>query len=487
MTPYIHFSLDHCRIPLILLDMNLLEKVSQTIKSNRLLDSEDRVLVALSGGPDSVALLHLLAKLKNELKLKIFAVYINHQIRPRSAKKEEKFCGALCTRLDVGFQIISENIPKLSRKVRKGIEETGRDFRYEQFDRLASELNCNKIALGHHLDDRVETVLFRIFRGTGRTGLQGIPIRRGKYIRPLFDVSKNEILKYLRQNKIKYFVDHSNAQVEYTRNFIRHRLLPLIRIKINANVDNSIRNLIDTISEEEKFLESNVERANAACVSFTSAGKLIIDLKKFSAYDLWIQRRLLRRCIVKASGSETFPDKETIDKILAIATGEQKAASVSHQIQCHRINHELYIYKRRQYRYSRALTIGSITLLNEIGLEFRTSVSAGDQNCIERDRKSSKVIVDFDKLSPPLLVRSIRNGDKFQPLGLPGNKKIGDYLTDRKVPVILRDEIPVVIDAQGIIWLAGYEIDERVKIDPGTKKVFRIEYTTSGQTEAAPI
>src|SRR5574341_1810184 len=158
--------------------MNLYLKVQETVEKHKLLNSGDHVLVALSGGPDSVLLLHLLVKIKRKWRLSLEAVYINHQIRPRSANKEAKFCQELCNRLKVRFHLISEDIPQLSKEVRKGIEETARDFRYEQFDKLAAKLKCNKIALGHHVDDRIETVLFRILRGTGRTGLEGIPASR---------------------------------------------------------------------------------------------------------------------------------------------------------------------------------------------------------------------------------------------------------------------------------------------------------------------
>ncbi len=467
--------------------MNLFEMVKQTILKGKLLEPGDAVLVALSGGPDSVALLHLLSKLRNKLNLEILAVYINHQIRPAAAKKEEVFCRELCRRLNIRFQIVSENIPKLAKKVHKGIEETARDFRYEQLDRLALELDCNKIALGHHLDDRIETVLFRILRGTGRTGLQGIPLRRGKYIRPLFEAGKKGILQYLRQKRIRYCVDQSNAKTEYTRNFIRQRLLPLIRQKINAKVDNSLLNLMDTISLEEIFLDGVAEKICAACVTCTSAGKLVLALTNFSDYDLWIQRRLIRRCLVKVSGTQIFPDKETVDRILAVAQGEKSGASVSHKIQCQRINSQLYIYKRSQYRYTKELALGGLTELAELGMEFATSESTDTIDCLNKERRTFKVIVDFDKLSPPLLVRNIRAGDKFRPLGLTGNKKIGDYLTDCKVPVLLRDEIPLVMDTRGIVWLTGYEIDERVKLDSNTKRALKIEYAHGRQAEADPV
>lgn len=453
----------------------------------RLLEPGDSVLVALSGGPDSVALLTLLSKLKPQFKLTLNAVYINHQIRPQAAKKEEKFCRELCDRLGVSFQLVSENIPRLSKKVRRGIEETARNYRYEQFEKLAAELECDKIALGHHLDDRVETILFRILRGTGRTGLKGIPVKRGKYVRPLFDVSKQEILKYLKEKKIKYCVDQSNSKVEFTRNFIRNKLLPLIRKEVNSNVDAAVLNLIDNVSDEEDFLDSLAQKAYDKCVSHSPAGKLVLALKEFGGYDKWIQRRIIRRCLIIVSGTFDFPDKVTVDRIMAVALGKEKAVSVPNRINCIKSKWQLFIFKPVIERFSKKLNVGKSAKIDEIGFEIETEVLKEFAPAGISGRRSTKVIVDFDKLSPPLLVRNIRTGDRFQPLGLKGTKKVGDYLTDRKATALLRDEIPVVADSVGIVWLVGYEIDERVKIDQDTKKALKIEYSPSCQAKTASV
>ncbi len=463
--------------------MNLKDKIYQTIEKNTLLESGERVLVALSGGPDSMALLHVLTKLRKRFKLELNAVYINHQIRPNAARKEEKFCREFCAKWNVEFQSVAENIPKLAKSLRKGIEETARDFRYMQFKKIAQELNCSKIALGHHADDRVETVLFRILRGTGRTGLQGIPIKRGKYIRPLFDVTKVEILGYLRKNKIRYRLDQSNAKVEYTRNFIRNKLLPLIRKRINPNVDRAILNLVENTADEETFLEQIVDEALNECVSRTPAGKLVLALNRFNGYDLWVQRRLIRRCIVNISGTKTYPDKETVDRVLEVSQREKTAATLPNKVRCLKKNGELYIFRVQKRSFSKELNLLGQTDFDNNGYTFTTGIVKGLIEVGERARQSLKVIVDFDKLSPPLLVRNITRGDRFQPLGLNGSKKVGDYLTDRKVNLPLRDEIPVLADSKGIIWLVGYEIDERVKIDENTRKALKIEFTSINKTE----
>ena len=296
-----------------------------------------------------------------------------------------------------------------------------------------------------------------------------------------------DILNYLRKNRIRYCVDQSNTEVDYTRNFIRNKLLPSIRQKINSNIETAILNLIENVADEEIFLEQIVEESYKTCVSRTPAGKLVLALNKFNGYNLWVKKRLVRRCIVSISGTKTYPDKVTVDRVLEIIRGEKTAASLPNKVRCQKKNGELYILGAQKKVFSKELNLPGQTDIGINGYTFNTEIMNGQLDINNRTRQSAKVIVDFDKLSPPLLARNISTGDRFQPLGLAGTKKVGDYLTDRKVNVLVRDEIPVVADSKGIIWLAGYEIDERVKIDSNTKRALKIEYSLGGQAEADPV
>ncbi len=177
----------------------MLTKVKKTIAEHDLIKQGDSILVAFSGGPDSVVLLSVLCKLRRSMKLQVHAVYINHSLRPRAAAKEEAFCRRLCKRLKVELTIKRADIPSVARRTKRGIEETARDVRYCIYNELADSMGCTKIALGHHADDNVETILFRILRGTGRAGLLGIPIKRGRIIRPLLHSTKKEILDHLKE------------------------------------------------------------------------------------------------------------------------------------------------------------------------------------------------------------------------------------------------------------------------------------------------
>jgi tRNA(Ile)-lysidine synthase len=458
---------------LILVDT--LNVVKNVIRRHELIARSESVLIALSGGPDSVALLHLLTRLRKSMNLSLTAVYINHLIRKRAAKKEEEFCQALCDRHALDLDIVTEDIPALAKRRKKGVEETARDFRYDVFELLAEEDGHDRIALGHHMDDRIETVLFRILRGTGTSGLVGIPIKRDKIIRPLYRLSRQDILAYLQKHKLDYCVDSSNEDAYFSRNFIRNRLLVQIRKRLNPQVDRAILNLSEIAAEEEGFLERLTDTAVRKSARMTPAGKIELDLNGLAAYDTAIRRRLLRRCVKTLSPRRLAPDKEVTDRLDQLVTTGGKTLPLPGRLRAIKIDDKLVIHRRDRCVFDQPLEPGRLCRLDLPSMDFRSRVIRQRSGSPARERKSRIVTLDWQKLHLPLHVRNIRAGDRFRPLGLGGTKKIGDYLTDRKVPAVYRDEIPVVCDAKGVVWLVGYEIDDRVKVDRNTGKVVSIE------------
>lgn len=454
--------------------MKLTDTVLKTINEQKLLKAGDRVLVALSGGPDSVALLHMLVQLRNSLKLQIGAVYVNHQIRKRAALKEERFCRLLCEQLDVPLTVVRQDIPALAKQEKIGLEEAGRAFRYDLFDQLATQQKQTKIALGHHLDDRVETILFRIVRGTGRSGLSGIPMKRGKIIRPLFDISKAQILDYLQTKHVSYCTDQSNLRSEFSRNYIRNKLLPELRRRLNPQVDRAILNLSETVATEEAVLERQMERAIRQSVTVSPGGKIELDRTKFCGYTDWVRRRLLKRCLESISDDHSV-DRETVERLDRQIRDSGVDISLPGRIQIRFVGPKVVFVPGRPIQRERELVLGQSIRLDCPQMGIISHVRKRPLNSPKSMRRSKRVAVDAGKLSLPLTVRTVRVGDRFQPLGMSGRKKVGDYLTDRKVPRVYRDEIVVVADSHGIIWVVGYEIADRVKVDRTTRKVVTFE------------
>ena len=455
--------------------MDILPEVRDTIARHGLLESGDTVLIALSGGPDSVTLLHVFHRLRRSFRLTLHAVYVNHGIRPRAARREEAFCAALCDRFRVPLQVVRENVPALARAAGRGLEEAAREFRYRTFEQLADRLGCTRIALGHHRDDRVETILLHLFRGAGMAGLRGMPPRRGRIVRPLFDVTRADIESYLERYRLDFCTDATNRDLRYRRNFIRHRLLPLLRERINPRVDRALIDLADIVAEEDAALARMADRTLRRCSATTPGGKIILELSLYARLDRWLRRRLWRAILSLVGGRAESPAREVIDRLDRLCLESGRAVSVPGGIRAVRSGSRVIVHPATRLRYESELPDRGRLVLDRPAVQFRVRTAERSAVIIPLQRRAGRVVMDRNKLAFPLVVRNIRPGDRFRPLGASGSRKVGDYLTDRKLPAVLRDEVPVVCDRQGIVWLVGYEIADRVKVDHTTTEVLVLE------------
>jgi len=457
--------------------MTTLQKVKQTIITHDLLRQGNSILVALSGGPDSVALLHILCRLRRSYKLTLGAVYINHNMRPRAAKKEERFCQLLCDELSIPLTIVREDVPALAKKARCGLEETARDIRYAVFDRLAKTYPYDRVALGHHADDQVETILFRLFRGTGPSGMTGMPVKRGKYVRPLLELTRADILAYLKKHSLRWCEDTSNKSLRFRRNWIRHRLLPGLRNNLNPKVDAAILSLARHLLEDEAFLESIVDRTARRMVRMTPGGKIALALKIYRDYSVALRHRLLRHCLKATCRSESTLSREAVQRLDRLAMSGSGAISLPAQLQASVAGPTLYVWGCSSVDVYEELTPGMSLNLDWPSVKFTSRLEKLAQKSVNKSTGCSRIRLDWDKLRPPLVIRTVHPGDRFRPLGMKGHKKVGDFLTDRKVPRPLRDEVLLLCDQNGPVWVTGYEIADRVKIDERTGKVLRVAYS----------
>ncbi len=456
--------------------MDLLPKLITFSEKNNLITQNDSILVALSGGADSVALLHLLSRLRSKMNVSIAAVYLNHQLRKKAAKKEEIFCQNLCDSLNIELHLTLADIAALVKKNKKGIEETARDYRYELFETLANEYNYTKVALGHHLNDQVETILFRIFRGTGKTGLKGIPPKRDIFIRPLLEIQKDEILLYLKLRKLKFCKDKSNDKSLYKRNYIRNKLIPLLKTNLNQSVEKAILNLSETISEEELFLDSIVQKKIKKILSVSVGNKILLTKDKFLQCDQWVQRRILRQCIVMLSQNNTFPNKETVDMLINTILLNKKALSIPQKLEMHIVDNQVILFSRKRIVFKQKFSIVDSCYLKKLNYIVECRVRTKIAGSLKNNNNGMIGRFDLAKIKEPLYIRSIEDGDRFRPYGMQGTKKIGNYLTDKKIHRLFRDEIPILTDNNNkVLWVIGHQIDERVKVDKNTVEVLEIE------------
>ena len=294
------------------------EKVLKTIQKYKLIESGDKIIVAVSGGPDSMCLLDVLRKLKEKLKIEIVVAHVNHSIR-EEADSETLYIKEYCNKHDIEIYIKKENVIELAKKDKIGIEEEGRKVRYKFFDEVLEKANANKIAIAHNMNDKAETVLMNIIRGSGSLGLKGIePKRDEKYIRPLIEIQRSEIEEYCRINKLDPKHDKSNDDNTYTRNRVRNVLIPFLKENFNPNIINGINKLSIIMTEEQNYLEKIVNNIYNDVKIEEKPKTIVLELKKFNKEDVYIRKRLLFLAINKLFNNTKNIEKIHIDDIIKL-------------------------------------------------------------------------------------------------------------------------------------------------------------------------
>lgn len=295
----------------------LKEEVLKTIKTYNLIEKNDKVVIGVSGGPDSICLLHLLYSIKKELEFEIVVAHINHQIR-KVADSETEYVKDFCKNLGIECFVKKENILELAKEQKKGTEEVGRQVRYDFFEDVAQKTNSNKIATAHNSNDRAETVILNILRGSGISGLKGIEaMRDNKYIRPLIFTKREKIEEYCQENNLNPKIDESNMENIYNRNKVRNIIIPYIEKEFNKNIIQTINRLSDVATEENEFLQKLTEEQYNT-ISTIENDTIILDLKKFNHLELVIKRRLILYTINEAIHTTNGIEKVNIDDIIKL-------------------------------------------------------------------------------------------------------------------------------------------------------------------------
>lgn len=297
----------------------LKEEVLKTIKDNNLINEGDKIVIGVSGGPDSICLLHLLNNLTNTLKITIYVAHINHSIR-EVADMETKYVQDFCKKIGVECFVKKEDILNLAKKQKKGTEEVGRQVRYSFFDEVLEKTNSNKIATAHNSNDRAETVILNILRGSGISGLKGIEaIRDQKYIRPLINTDRESIEKYCEENNLEPKIDETNKENIYTRNKVRNVVIPYIKKEFNQNIIKTINRLSTVATEENDYL-MKITKQEYANISNIENGIITLDLKRFNNLELVIKRRLILYTINEAIHTTNGIEKVNLDDIVKLCS-----------------------------------------------------------------------------------------------------------------------------------------------------------------------
>ena len=456
-----------------MLGLELTEKPNLLL-SRKYFNPGDKIIVGLSGGPDSVCLAYLLNQLRSELNLQLYLVHINYMLRGVESNGDQKFCEAFAQSYNLPLYVEIQDMSAYQSKP-ENIQTKAREYRMTAFNTKLRELNFDKIALGHTRDDNVETVLGNIIRGCGLDGLSGLEEKSGRIIRPLLTASKAGILDFLHENKIEYRVDSSNLKNEYTRNKIRNQLIPSIKDNYNPRFDEAIIRLSKIAGESSEYLHDSAVWFIEQSVKYSEMGTALIPLEALRNTHPALARAVIRKITEQISlidrGSVSY---DMIDKTLQLLDSETgtKTDLGAHTV-CERGRDDLLIYMDNVNSYEYKPQIPGKTDLPECGLVLHSSIENSDRK-INFSEDNKTVYLDFAKLSDDFSVRNYRKGDRFQPLGLNGSKKLGDFFTDRGVPERLRQETPLVVCGGEIVWVAGMAISEKYKLEPSTKTILKL-------------
>ena len=474
-----------------------LSSVENTIRKYGLLQSDDRILVALSGGPDSISLLHALHRLYGGQKA-LTAVHVHHGLRGAEADRDADWVRSHCNSLNIQCLVSTISKEQWAEKKGESTQMVARKLRYAIFTEAARELEADRLALGHDSDDLVETVLLNLIRGSGRSGLAGIPPKRpmdldGRgsskpvtLIRPLIETCRAEILGFLREENIPYLLDPSNDSDKYQRNRVRNHILPLLEQE-NPGIRNRIRETAEILRTEEKWLMDESARAMSSVRASSAQGEPAIDLTRFSSLSIALQRRVLH-AILKGFDAAP-PEFETISKIIglteqtALELCGEKRLSLPGGIVAIRDGARLIIQKAnpepsgtsQSLMNACMVCVPGVVELPSWGIRIESSLAPRDRS-LSVACPSDEAILDADGTGTSLSVRSRRSGDRFRPLGIGGSKKVQDFLVDARIPRRFRDRVPLLITSGGeIAWIIGHRIDDRFKIRPETRQILRLK------------
>ena len=452
----------------------LYKKFKETIKKYNLIQKNDRILVAFSGGPDSTALVLLLLEYQKELPFSIYLAHFNHKLR-KEADIDEAHVKEFAEKINLPIITGYGNVREYAEKYSMNVEEAGRELRYSFLKEQAEKINANKIALGHNLTDQAETFLMRIIRGTGLTGLSGIyPVREGIFIRPLIEIEKEEIERYLKERKIPFCVDRTNLDSRYLRNRIRIELLPFLKERFSKKIISHLGKLSELIREENELIEKIAEE-ELKKIGKEENGVYYINYKKLEKYPVALRRRILRCFIKKLKGDLRGITYKHIQSLLNLKKNKESCLIKGLKI---RREGDLLFLKSEEEEiqdYAYYLNIDEEIEIKECNLKFRAKViSSFDYKKLNFD-DNYRGYFDFDKLEFPLLVRNRKNGDAYRPLGAPGRKKLKEIMRAKRIPLKERKFKPVFLSQNEIIWVLGLPVSEEHKVTPLTKKILLIE------------
>ena len=477
---------------------DFVQQMHRFILQHEMIESGETVLVAVSGGADSLALLYGLHALRAQLNCRFHVVHLNHCLRS-DAGADVDFVRRHASFLELSCTVRRAEVSHLAKQWKLSVEAAGRKARYQFYETVCRKIGATKVALGHHQDDTAETVLMNLIRGSGTAGLKGIaPVRDIKVIRPLVGFTREQIETFLTSIDVIPRHDSTNTDKRYLRNRIRHELIPILESNYNPNIRVGLNRTADVLEAESEYLDTITQAAFEVCQipdtdKAVGSNSIVLNRMKFREYHIALQRRVLRQSIFKILGDTSDFYFVHFEAMLNLIEGKKPNAVLA-------LPNGLGF--RRAYQHlifessGSLLSVGTQSFAYRLTIPGKTSITAlkaeiiaevGDvpsHETLTLPDGKFEAIFDHEKLGKafaktlPLIVRNRQQGDRFQPYGMQGTKKIKDFMIDAKVPRYERDSIPLLVCGDEVLWLIGYTTSEPFKIKPSTRQYIHLRYVS---------
>ena len=457
----------------------MFEKVKKYVEQWELLTNDDCVIVGVSGGADSICLLLMLLELQKERNFSIVVVHVNHGLRGEDADGDAIFVRELCEKYGVTFQSYFADVESIAKKWKQSIEEAGRNVRRDFFEQAMKEYGGTKIALAHHQNDNVETVLFRMARGTGLKGLGGIAPKNGAYIRPLLCLERKEIEEFLKAQGIEYRVDKTNACDEYARNFIRNQIIPSIEININHKAVHHMNRTVEYLRKIQEYMDEKVKEYMEFCVKPSNGGHIICKEKLEEVDDIFKPLLVKEVLVLVAEKEKDIEDVHVTQVVELFEKQVGRRVDLPYNMLARRVYEgvKICLNSLESKEDEEEIFLDLSKEYSEFewkGMQIQCDIQKKDNILCKRCEKMHTKTFDCDIIKSGICFRTRRSGDyiTIHPDGR--TQKLKTYFINEKIPSEERDKILVVADGSHVLWVVGYRVNCVYQVTESTNQVLQI-------------
>lgn len=462
-----------------------------------MIESGDRIVAGISGGADSVCLFFALLELQKEMDFAFYAVHINHGYRGEASDRDEQFVRDLCEKYGVPLQVFSVDLESTAKKRKQSLEEAGREIRRELFEKEMQSRNACKIALAHHENDNAETFLWNLCRGCGLHGLGGIRPVNGVYIRPLLGMTRGEIETFLQKRQQPYCTDATNLETDYTRNKLRHLVLPVLEEQINRQTIRHMNTTMEELRELDDYVEMQVEAAYQACVEKEQDEICLIRKKPLLQYPELLQNKVIFRCLAETAATQKNLGRVHVEDVRALLEKQPgrsldlparvRAVREYEGVRLKKIRYEKEQFVKDRYTEQNAvcLAIPGTTVLPEQNLKVTCRILEKNPLSEGTDipQKTYTKWFDYDIIKKCLHIRTRQSGDWITVDGAGHRQKLKSWFVNEKIPYKQREEIPLIAEGNQILWILGYRMGSAYRISSETRRILRIDVEKMKSTE----